>query len=122
MKNKLFIVFLLVILITLFMGCTSYVEKECEDKSTQEEKGDCYTTFAKNKRDAGFCNQIEYTSLKENCQAEVVNAKIDYCKNQAVSSGSNDPMKCCATQFFGNKELANKCAGEAMVGIMQQLV
>ena len=55
------------ILLVLLFGCfgTNFEEKECEDKETEELKGECYTNFAVQGLQKEYCDMIAYKTIRE---------------------------------------------------------
>ncbi len=97
----------------LLSGCTgsgpNYSEKECEDKITGEEKGNCYAGFAVRKADLGYCDQIEYTSIKEKCVYDTKQEMAFACIRQA-SLTPQECAKCCQDTFPADKQSSDSCS------------
>lgn len=114
MKTSMLLLIILLAGLIVFSGCTgkSYKEKECEDKTTSEEKGNCYLNFAVQDRDLQYCEQIEYKSIKENCQTKTAEAKINYCIAQAVAKQDGSVCRDCCMKEFGmsNSDNTAQCA------------
>ncbi|GEM_PF-2183246 len=119
--QKVILIFSIIILVFL-AGCTgvpggkSYTEQECEDK-VAEAKGNCYRGFAVQDRDLGYCEKIEYRSIKESCVSKTNRAKTQYCTSQAqpnpTTIGEVCPT-CCADSFPGDQPAIDICTSDCI--------
>jgi len=64
---KLFLAFVIVILLSACLGKPTNTLEECESKESIEQRDSCYATFALDRNDLSFCTQIIDAETRNNC-------------------------------------------------------